>query len=101
MTDIILGRRGENRLGQLRVFAQARRKPDSVDLAGLLILPPAAAGNAAAHNAFNVNTLCFADDHNAVSERLPVLHDPSQLVHINMHDVVLHQLTGFAKPERA
>lgn len=41
MAYIIFGRRGEDRLGQYSVFAQAFGQFDSVNFAGLLVLPPA------------------------------------------------------------
>ncbi|MNV55149.1 hypothetical protein D3C71_1473730 [compost metagenome] len=103
MADVILRRRREDRLSQLRILAQSLRQLDAVHRSGLLILPPAAARDIAPDHTFDVHAFRLAHHHDPVFQQLPVLFldDAFQTVHIDMHHMILQQILRLAEPERA
>ncbi|MNN92195.1 hypothetical protein D3C81_2104380 [compost metagenome] len=66
MAHIVFGGWGKNRLRQLLILAQPLRQLAAVDLAGGLVLAPAAPGDITADDAFDVDALGFFGHHDPV-----------------------------------
>ncbi len=68
MTDVVLGGRGEDRLGKTIGLAQALREFNAADGAGLLVVLPAGAGEITADDTFDRKHLRPLDQHAAALE---------------------------------
>jgi len=94
-----LGRGGEDRLGQLLGLAQAVGQVDAADLAGALVVLPAAADQVAAGDRFHRHRLQLAGDHRALGVQGRVHAFGQHAGHVDAGQVVGHQVRGLGEPE--
>ncbi|MNI80584.1 hypothetical protein D3C73_1371220 [compost metagenome] len=92
MSNVVFGCWRENGRIQLRVFAKPFRQCNTVDLTAILILSPTAPGDISTYDAFDIDTLRFAGNHNAVFEQIRVSYNVTQSIHICMNDVIVHHI---------
>ena len=94
-----LGRGGEDRLGQLLGLAQAVGQFNAADLAGALVILPAAADEVAAGDGFHRYRLELAGHHGALGVQRGVHAVGQHAGHIDAGEVVGHQVRGLGEPE--
>ncbi|MNV31585.1 hypothetical protein D3C71_1228970 [compost metagenome] len=94
-----LGRGGEDRLGQLLGLAQAVGQLDAADLAGALVVLPAAADQVAAGDRFHRYRLQRAGDHRTLGVQGRVHALGQHAGHVDAGQVVGHQVRGLGEPE--
>ena len=99
-SDFRLGRRRENRLRELRRVHQARRQLDAAYRALCVVLLQAAAGQIAAHDAFDREHLGLAHQHEAAAQVVSVgLKLFRKVCHIRRNQVVFDNALEQFEPE--
>ena len=94
-----LGRGGEDRFGQLFGLAQAVGQGDAADLAGALVVLPAAADQVTAGDRFHRHRLESAGHHRALGVQRRIGPCRQHRRHVDTGEVVGHQVCGLAEPE--